>query len=329
MMSLPVIEAINLVKAFGKHRALDGFNLSVEQGEVHGFLGPNGAGKSTTIKALLGQLKLDEGSARVFGDDSWSQSVEAHERLAYVPGDIALWDSLSGGECIDILVRLQGKGDTKKRNELIERFELDPTKKTRTYSKGNRQKVALIAAFSKNADLLLLDEPTSGLDPLMEEQFQECVLAEKARGTTVLLSSHILSEVERLCDRATIIRQGQNVSSGTIASLSSGTSSVLSAVTSQEPRGLEDVDGVTDLVVSRVDGGTRIDAHVRKESIGVVTEQLAHAGTLSLTITPPSLNTLFLDLYKTSDEAAAARQSEKHQRDADDYRPRHATGSSR
>ncbi len=324
MTSPLAIEAINLVKSFGKHRALDGFNLSVEQGEVHGFLGPNGAGKSTTIKALLGQLKLDEGSAHVFGDDSWSQSVRVHERLAYVPGDVALWDSLSGGECIDILVRLQGKGDTTKRNELIERFDLDPTKKTRTYSKGNRQKVALIAAFSKNADLLLLDEPTSGLDPLMEEQFQECVLAEKARGTTVLLSSHILSEVERLCDRATIIRQGQTVASGTITSLSSGTSSVLSAITRHEPLGLDAIDGVTDLVISRIDAGTKVDARVRKESMGAVTEQLTLAGTVSLTVTPPSLHELFLDLYKTNDDSTIV----KRDADAEEYRPRHGSRAS-
>lgn len=217
MAVTPAIGARGLLKSFGGVRALDGFDLHVEEGEVHGFLGPNGAGKSTTIKALLGQLRLDGGSARIFGKSCWSDSVAVHERVAYIPGDVALWDSLSGGECIDILIRLQGRGDARRRAELIDRFDLDPTKRTRTYSKGNRQKVALVAAFCKDADLLLLDEPTSGLDPLMEDVFQQCVLEDKAKGTTVLLSSHILSEVERLCDRATIIRKGRTVSTGTTA----------------------------------------------------------------------------------------------------------------
>src|SRR3954467_14075940 len=208
-----------LVKTFGSTRALDGLDLTVAAGEVHGFLGPNGAGKSTTILVLLGLLKADAGTARLLGADPWRDAVALHRRLAYVPGDVTLWANLSGGEAIDLLGRLRGGLDERRRAALLERFELDPTKKGRAYSKGNRQKVALVAALSSDVELLILDEPTSGLDPLMEEAFRECVREERARGRTVLLSSHILSEVEALCDRVTIIRSGRTVETGSLADL--------------------------------------------------------------------------------------------------------------
>ncbi len=212
-----VIAVRGLVKTFGATRALDGLDLSVRRGEVHGFLGPNGAGKSTTIRILLGLLRRDAGEVRLFDGDPWSQAAELHRRLAYVPGDVSLWPNLSGGEVIDLFLRMRGApADHPRRAEMLERFQLDPTKKGRAYSKGNRQKVALVAAFAAPADLLILDEPTSGLDPLMEEVFADCVAERKAEGTTVLLSSHILSEVERLADRVTIIRDGRAVESGSL-----------------------------------------------------------------------------------------------------------------
>src|SRR3954454_18700866 len=222
MAASPVIEVRQLVKAFGAARALDGLDLVVQPGEVHGFLGPNGAGKSTTIRALLGVLHPDAGTAEVFGLDPWADTVPIHRRLAYVPGDVSLWPNLSGGETIDMLLRMRGgdpRGPQSSREELLKRFQLDATKKGRAYSKGNRQKVALVAAFATPSELLILDEPTSGLDPLMEQVFNECVAEHTAAGATVLLSSHILSEVERLADRVTIIREGRAVESGTLEDL--------------------------------------------------------------------------------------------------------------
>jgi ABC-2 type transport system ATP-binding protein len=219
-VSESVIEARSLVKTFGRFRALDGLELAVDPGEVHGFLGPNGAGKSTTLRILLGLMRYDAGTVRLFGADPWREAPKLHRRLAYVPGDVSLWPNLSGGETIDLLLRMRGADPAASRKgELLERFKLDPTKRGRAYSKGNRQKVALIAAFAVDTELLLLDEPTSGLDPLMEQVFKECLAEHKARGATVLLSSHILSEVERLADRVTIIRDGRTVESGTLESL--------------------------------------------------------------------------------------------------------------
>ena len=215
----PVIRARHLVKRFGKVTALDGLDLTVGRGQVHGFIGPNGAGKSTTIRAILGQLRLTSGALTVLGRDPWREAPVLHRRLAYVPGDTVLWPGLTGGECIDVIGRLQGTQDKNRRSELIDRFELDPRRRARTYSKGNRQKVALIAALSTDAELLLLDEPTSGLDPVMEERFCETIREVRAEGRTVLLSSHILSEVEALCDTVTIIRAGRTVLSDTLASL--------------------------------------------------------------------------------------------------------------
>ena len=218
-MSNP-IEISGLVKTFGQFRALDGLDLTVDSGEVHGFLGPNGAGKSTTIRVLLGLLRADAGEVRLLGGDPWKDTAGLHRRLAYVPGDVSLWPNLSGGETIDLLLRMRGvTADRDRRAELLERFRLDPTKRGRAYSKGNRQKVALVAAFAAPVELLLLDEPTAGLDPLMEQVFNQCLAEHKAAGTSVLLSSHILSEVERLADRVTIIRNGRSFETGSLNDL--------------------------------------------------------------------------------------------------------------
>src|SRR4051812_44825260 len=245
-----VIAVESLVKTFGPHRALDGLDLSVQQGEVHGFLGPNGAGKSTTIRALLGLLRVESGTATVFGEDPWRDAVAIHRRLAYVPGDVALWPNLSGGETIDMLLRMRGADPAQgHRAELLERFDLDPTKKGRAYSKGNRQKVALVAAFAADIDLLVLDEPTSGLDPLMEEVFRRCVEEERDRGRTVLLSSHVLSEVEELCDRVSIIRKGRTVETGSLADLRHLTRTSVTAELVGPPNGLTRLPGVHDLDV--------------------------------------------------------------------------------
>jgi ABC-2 type transport system ATP-binding protein len=230
-----VVEAEGLIKSYGRTRALTGLDLTVAEGEIHGFLGPNGAGKSTTIRALLGQHRVDAGSATLFGGDPWRDGVGIHDRLAYVPGDVSLWPGLTGGECIDVLGGFQGHLDPARRDELIERFQLDPRKRARTYSKGNRQKVALVAALAADADLYVLDEPTSGLDPLMEAVFQEVITERNAEGRTVLLSSHILAEVEALCHRVTIVRNGRTVSTGTLAELRKGTRSFVTATTPAPP----------------------------------------------------------------------------------------------
>lgn len=214
-----IIETKNLTKKFGQFAALDKFDISVTAGTVHGFLGPNGAGKSTTIRVLLGLLKKTSGQVKLFGQDPWSQAVELHKRLAYVPGDVSFWPNLTGGEIIDILGSLRGGLDSKRRADLLKRFELDASKKFRTYSKGNRQKVALVAALASDVDLYILDEPTSGLDPLMEQVFQQEIRQLKSQGKTILLSSHILSEVEALCDKATIIREGKAVAEYSLAEL--------------------------------------------------------------------------------------------------------------
>jgi polyether ionophore transport system ATP-binding protein len=243
------IEISGLVKTFGPTRALDGLDLEVAAGEVHGFLGPNGAGKSTTIRVLLGLLRADSGDARLLGGDPWADAVDLHRRLAYVPGDVNLWPNLTGGEAIDLFGRLRGGLDPERRTALLERFELDPTKKGRVYSKGNRQKVALVAALAADVELLVLDEPTSGLDPLMEAVFRECVEERRATGTTVLLSSHILAEVEALCDRVTIIRAGRAVESGTLSDLRHLTRTSIVAETERPPSGLAALAGVHDLHV--------------------------------------------------------------------------------
>src|SRR5437773_1842386 len=244
------ITTTGLVKEFGRTRGLDGLDLTVHTGEVHGFLGPNGAGKTTTIRVLLGLMRADGGTVRLLGGDPWHDATELHRRLAYVPGDVTLWPNLSGGEIIDLLGRLRGGLDPRRRAELLERFDLDPRKKGRAYSKGNRQKVALVAALASDVELLLLDEPTSGLDPLMEAVFRSCVLEERDNGRTVLLSSHILSEVEAVCDRVTIVRGGRAVETGTLAAMRHLTRTTVSAeLAGPPPDGLAEMAGVHDLRV--------------------------------------------------------------------------------
>ena len=293
MNDAPAIRMTGVVKTFGSVRALDGLDLSVRAGEVHGFLGPNGAGKSTAIRVLLGQLRADAGTATVLGADAWRDAVRLHRRLAYVPGDVSLWPNLSGGEVIDLLARLRGGLDTRRRDELIERFELDPRKKGRAYSKGNRQKVAIVAAFASDVELLILDEPTSGLDPLMEAVFQDCVNAEKDRGRTVLLSSHILSEVEALCDRVSIIRAGVVVETGTLAQLRHLTRTSIAAELDRVPAGLVALPGVHDPVVE--DHRIRLD--VDSSALDGVLGALVGGGVRTLTATPPTLEELFLRHY--------------------------------
>ena len=293
MMTQNAIEIQGLVKSFGAARALDGLDLTVATGEVHGFLGPNGAGKSTTIRALLGLVRADGGTVRLLGGDPWADAVELHRDIAYVPGDVTLWPSLTGGETIDLLARMRGDIDTGRRAELIERFALDPTKKARTYSKGNRQKVSLISAFASHARLLLLDEPSSGLDPLMENIFQQCVREANDRGTTVLLSSHILAETEALCDRLTIIRAGRTVETGTLDSMRHLSRTSIIAEMIGNPGDLSRIPGVEDISID----GTTLRAQVDSESIGQVIKALGDAGVRSLVSQPPTLEDLFLQHY--------------------------------
>ncbi len=287
------VSASNLSKSFGSTVALDGLDLEVATGEVHGFLGPNGAGKSVTIRVLLGLLRADGGEVSLLGGDPWRDAVQLHHRLAYVPGDVNLWPNLSGGEVIDLLARLRGGIDQAKRAELIERLDLDPTKKASTYSKGNRQKVALVATLASDAELLLLDEPTAGLDPLMEAVFQDCIMDVKAEGRTVLLSSHILAEVEKLCDRLTIIRNGRTVEQGTLAELRHMTRTAVDAVTLRPPVGIQDVPGVRGLTVE----GHRVGFEVDGEQLDAAIAALSSFGIESLSSNPPTLEELFLRHY--------------------------------
>jgi ABC-2 type transport system ATP-binding protein len=299
-----IIDIQGLHKSFGATHALDGLDLAVESGEVHGFLGPNGSGKSTTIRVLLGLLRADAGSVRLFDSDPWHDAAALHRRLAYVPGEVNLWPNLSGGEVIDLLGRLRGGLDEKRRAQLLERFELDPTKKGRSYSKGNKQKVALVAALSSDVELLVLDEPTSGLDPLMEAVFTECVDEFKNAGGTVLLSSHILAEVERLCDRVSIIRLGRAVESGTLADLRHLTRTSIRAELAQHPTGLETLQGVHDLVSE----DHRVTFEVDTDHLDRAINALGGFGIRTLTSQPPTLEELFLRHYGdevAADEAAA------------------------
>ncbi|BDU07231.1 ABC transporter ATP-binding protein [Nocardia cyriacigeorgica] len=294
------IDISQLVKTFGRTRALDGLDLQVATGEVHGFLGPNGAGKSTTIRVLLGLLRADSGTATLLGGDPWEHGAELHRRLAYVPGDVNLWPGLTGGEVIDLMGKLRGGLDDKRRAELLERFDLDPTKKGRTYSKGNRQKVALVAALASDVELLMLDEPTSGLDPLMEAVFQECIDEVKQQGRTVLLSSHILAQVEALCDRVTIIRHGKAIETGSLADLRHLTRTSISCETSRPPTGLDELAGVHDLVVE----GNRARFQVDTVDLDAAIGHLTGFGIRTLTSQPPTLEELFLRHY--GDELAAS-----------------------
>jgi ABC-2 type transport system ATP-binding protein len=290
---VPAAIAISgLVKTFGTTRALDGLDLTVETGEVHGFLGPNGSGKTTTIRVLLGLLRADRGDVTLLGGDPWRDAVELHRRLAYVPGEVTLWPKLSGGEVIDLLGRLRGDLDPRRRDELLERFELDPTKKARTYSKGNRQKVGLVAALASRAELLILDEPTSGLDPLMEAVFQDCIREMQSEGRTVLLSSHILAEVEALCDRVSIIRAGRTEQSGTLEELRGMTRTVIVAEVAH-PDGLAELPGIHSLEVD----GTRVRFDVDTLHLADAVRRLGELGVHSLVSHPPTLEELFLRHY--------------------------------
>jgi ABC-2 type transport system ATP-binding protein len=297
------IRTDGLVKTFGRTRALDGLDLTVRTGEVHGFLGPNGAGKTTTIRILLGLTRADAGSARVLGGDPWAEATALHRRLAYVPGDVTLWPNLSGGEAIDLLGRLRGGLDKRRRADLLERFDLDPRKQGRSYSKGNRQKVALVAALASDVELLLLDEPTSGLDPLMEEVFREVIRSEQRRGDrTVLLSSHILAEVEALCDRLTIIRDGRSVESGTLADLRHLTRTSIQAELAGPPVGLAELPGVHDL---RTENG-RVRFDVDTAALDPALRRLTAVGVRSLVSRPPTVEELFLRLYRPAGGAGEA-----------------------
>ena len=290
------ISVSGLCKTFGPTVALDGLDLSVATGEVHGFLGPNGSGKSTTIRVLLGMLKADGGSVTLLGGDPWRDATRLHRRLAYVPGDVNLWPTLSGGEVIDLLGRLRGGLDPRRRDELIERFDPDPRKKGRAYSKGNRQKVALVAALASDVDLLVLDEPTSGLDPLMEATFRDVIRQERERGRTVLLSSHVLSEVEDLCDRVSIIRAGRTVESGTLAELRHLTRTTITADLAGPPDALRDLEAVHDLRLE----GRRAHFAVDGDALDEVLRTLTSIGVHSLTSRPPTLEELFLRHYTRS-----------------------------
>ena len=288
-----VIEAAGLRKRFGAVTALDGLDLTVREGEVHAFLGPNGAGKTTAIRILLGLLRKDGGNVALLGGDPWREATRLHSRIAYVPGDVTLWPSLTGGEIIDLLARLRGDGsDPKQRRELIEAFDLDPAKKARAYSKGNRQKVALIAALASDAELLLLDEPTAGLDPLMEATFRERIEAERRDGRSVLLSSHILAEAEALADRVTIIRAGRAVETGTLAEMRHLTRTTVEAQL-DGPVSLEGLPGVHDLVVN----GSGLRCAVDNASLNEVLRWLTMTGVSTLTCRPPTLEELFLRQY--------------------------------
>ncbi|WP_207755488.1 ABC transporter ATP-binding protein [Nonomuraea cypriaca] len=291
-----------LVKNYGATRALDGLDLTVRAGEVHGFLGPNGAGKTTTIRILFGLLRADAGSAELLGGNPWRDAVELHRRIAYVPGDVTLWPTLTGGEAIDLLGRLRGGLDARRRESLIDRFDLDPTKKARTYSKGNRQKVALVSALASDAELLIMDEPTSGLDPLMEAVFQDCVCEAKEEGRTVLLSSHILGQVEALCDRVTIVRRGRTVESGTLADLRHLTRTTIEAETAQPLTGLGALPGVHDAHVEGAHATFDVDA----EHLDTVMRHVTGFGLRGLVSRPPTLEQLFLRHYDQEPSSAGA-----------------------
>jgi len=287
------ISATNLVKTFGNIKALDGLNLSIKTGEIHGFLGPNGAGKTTTIRTLLGLLRADSGEVKLLGGDPWRDAVELHQRLAYVPGDVTLWPGLTGGEVIDLLGRMRGNFDRQRRDHFIQRFDLDPTKKCRTYSKGNRQKVALVAALASDVELYIFDEPSSGLDPLMEAIFQDCVAEIKKQRKTVFLSSHILAEVEALCDRVSIIREGKIVEAGSLSDLRHMTRNSITVETRQAITGLDQISGVYNLHQDT----TRVKFQADPDALDRVLKHITQFGIQDLTSTPPTLAELFMQHY--------------------------------
>jgi ABC-2 type transport system ATP-binding protein len=306
MQMTAAISVSDLVKSFGQTRALDGLDLSVTTGEVHGFLGPNGAGKTTTIRILLGLLRADAGHTEMLGGDPWRDAVALHRRIAYVPGDVNLWPNITGGEAIDLLARLRGGVDRKRRDDLLERFDLNPTKKGRTYSKGNRQKVALVAGLASDAELLILDEPTAGLDPLMEVIFKDSIREAKAQGRTVLLSSHILAQVEELCDRVSIIRLGRVVESGSLAKLRHLTRTTITAETTEPATALTNLPGIHDLETE--DGRVRFD--VDAGQLDAAVRRLADLGVRTLTSHPPTLEQLLLRHYGDAPAATTDQTSE-------------------
>ena len=296
---MQAVEIRSLDKSFGRTKALDGLDLTVAPGDITGFLGPNGAGKSTTIRVLLGLLRADSGTVRLLGGDPWRDAVTLHRRIAYVPGDVTLWPNLTGLQALDFLARLRGDGavDTRRRDELIERFELDPHKKARAYSKGNRQKVAIVAAFSTNAELYILDEPTSGLDPLMEKAFQKCVREVADQGAAVLLSSHILAEVEELCKSVTIIRAGRAVRSGSLDQLRHLMRTTVRARTHHDGQKLQSIPFVNDF---SIDDGHYVFS-VDRNDLDRAMAQLTDLGIVDLTVTPASLEDMFLREYQGAD----------------------------
>ncbi|PRC43285.1 ABC transporter ATP-binding protein [Mycobacterium sp. ITM-2017-0098] len=301
----PAIEISGLKKSFGRTRALDGLDLSVAHGDVSGFLGPNGAGKSTTIRVLLGLLRADGGTVRLLDGDPWRHAVDLHRRIAYVPGDVTLWPNLTGMQAIDFLAALRGTDsvDTARRDQLIERFELDPHKKARTYSKGNRQKIAIVAAFSTRSELFVLDEPTSGLDPLMEKVFQECVREVADAGAAVLLSSHILAEVEKLCDTVTIVRAGRTVRSGRLADMRHLMRTSVTARTREDGRELARAPYVHDLHAD----GDRVTFSVDRDKLDHAMADLSALGIDELTVAPASLEDMFLREYAGAGAAMSAQ----------------------
>lgn len=303
---MPIIKTENLTKKFGSFTALDRVNMEVNAGEVYGFIGPNGAGKSTTIRVLLGILKATEGKAEIFGKDVWRDAVELHKRIAYVPGYVNLWPNLTGGEVIDLFTKLRdGNRNNNKREELIEKFKLDPAKKCRTYSKGNRQKVALVSAFLSDADLYILDEPTAGLDPLMERIFQETIKEAKKEGKSVLLSSHILSEVEKLCDSVGIIREGKIIESGSLDEMRHLTRNHIIVETKETIPSLESLEGVHDLENTEQGLSFQVDS----EEMDVVMKHISQYGILKLESAPPTLEDLFMRHYEHKEEAGAGGES--------------------
>lgn len=287
-----MIDLDNVVKTFGTTRALDGLTLHVDEGGIHGFLGPNGAGKTTTLRILLGLLKPDSGSARLFESDPWVKPQVLHRKVAYVPGEVSLWPGMTGGETIDALGRMRWGYSPKLRDELITKFDFNPRTKVSAYSKGNRQKVALIAALACDVDVYLFDEPTDGLDPLMAEVFRQCVRDLHTRGRTVLLSSHVLAEVDAVCDHVTIIRAGKVVESGNLATLKQVAVHTISA-TVEGSFTLQDLPGVRNIRTS----GMNVTASVDTTSMPEVLSRLVAAGTTSLEVRPPSLEELFLSYY--------------------------------
>jgi len=298
-----VIEVRELHKSFGKVQALRDLNLEVPQGEVLGFLGPNGSGKTTTIRILLGLLRSDKGTISLFGGDPWKDAVALHKKLVYVPGDVALWPKLTGGEVIDVLSSLTGALEPERKKRMMEKFDLDPTKKARTYSKGNRQKVALVAALASRAELLILDEPTSGLDPLMEAAFTDCIQEVKKEGRSVLLSSHIFSEVEKLADTITIIKEGVTVESGTLTQLRHLTRTHVSVILKKDASALRTASGVHDFRAE----GQHISFSLDNAAMPAVLEQIAALDPVGLTVNPPSLEDLFLSHYKSVDGTVSGK----------------------